>query len=181
MDAAWPDTAVEEGNLTVQIAQLRKLLGPAADGSDWIATVPRVGYRFTGAIERLGGARRKPLPLPAKPSVAVLPFVNIGNDPEQDFSRRADRRPDHRLSRTAGLFVIARNSTFAYKGKAVDVRGSPGISACAISSRAARGARRRACGSMSSSSTRSAAISMWAERFDRNVEDIFTVQDEVIA
>jgi DNA-binding winged helix-turn-helix (wHTH) protein len=48
MDAAWPGTAVEEGNLTVQIALLRKLLGPAADGSEWIATVPRVGYRFTG-------------------------------------------------------------------------------------------------------------------------------------
>src|SRR3954454_14985670 len=42
MDAAWPDTAVEEGNLTVQIALLRKLLGPAADGGQWIATVPRV-------------------------------------------------------------------------------------------------------------------------------------------
>src|ERR671911_2151328 len=48
MDAAWPGTAVEEGNLTVQIAQLRKLLCPAGDGGgEWIATVPRVGYRFT--------------------------------------------------------------------------------------------------------------------------------------
>jgi DNA-binding winged helix-turn-helix (wHTH) protein len=52
MDAAWPGTSVEEGNLTVQIAQLRKLLGPAGDGSggggggEWISTVPRVGYRF---------------------------------------------------------------------------------------------------------------------------------------
>ncbi|TIR43311.1 MAG: transcriptional regulator, partial [Mesorhizobium sp.] len=61
MDAAWPGTAVEEGNLTVQIALLRKLLGPAADGGEWIATVPRVGYRFTGAVEQLG-AKRKPLP-----------------------------------------------------------------------------------------------------------------------
>ena len=49
MDAAWPGTAVEEGNLTVQIAQLRKLLGPAADGGEWISTVPRVGYRFEPA------------------------------------------------------------------------------------------------------------------------------------
>lgn len=45
MDAAWPGAAVEEGNLTVQISQLRKLLGPAGNGSEWIATVPRVGYR----------------------------------------------------------------------------------------------------------------------------------------
>ncbi|TIW76044.1 MAG: adenylate cyclase, partial [Mesorhizobium sp.] len=73
--AAWPGTAVEEGNLTVQIAQLRKLLGPpgiAGEGSgEWIATVPRVGYRFTAAVEHLNGAKRKPLPLPDKPSIAV--------------------------------------------------------------------------------------------------------------
>ncbi|TIS55369.1 MAG: transcriptional regulator, partial [Mesorhizobium sp.] len=49
MDAAWPGTAVEEGNLTVQIATLRKALGPADNGGEWIATVPRLGYRFTGA------------------------------------------------------------------------------------------------------------------------------------
>src|SRR3954463_3479971 len=50
MDAAWPDTAIEESNLSVQIAALRKLLGAAHDGSDWIATVPRVGYRFAGSL-----------------------------------------------------------------------------------------------------------------------------------
>src|SRR6516225_6552592 len=48
MDAAWPGTAVEEANLTVQIASLRKLLGRSAEGTEWIATVPRVGYRFAG-------------------------------------------------------------------------------------------------------------------------------------
>jgi DNA-binding winged helix-turn-helix (wHTH) protein len=68
MDAAWPGTAVEEGNLTVQIAQLRKLLGAAGDGGEgrgeWIATVPRVGYRFLGAIDQLGGATRKPCRCP---------------------------------------------------------------------------------------------------------------------
>ncbi|TGV29230.1 adenylate cyclase, partial [Mesorhizobium sp. M8A.F.Ca.ET.142.01.1.1] len=74
----------EEGNLTVQIAQLRKLLGPATGGGEWIATVPRVGYRFAGAIEKLDGAQQKPLPLPDKPSIAVLPFVAFGGDPEQE-------------------------------------------------------------------------------------------------
>src|SRR4051812_11081791 len=52
MDAAWPGLAVEEANLTVQIAQLRKLLGPPTAGEEWIATVPRVGYRFTGVVEK---------------------------------------------------------------------------------------------------------------------------------
>src|SRR5262249_20391172 len=61
LDAAWPGTAVEESNLTVQIASLRKLLGPAVDGGEWIATVPRVGYRFTGTVEPVGNATRKPL------------------------------------------------------------------------------------------------------------------------
>src|SRR5258706_15831007 len=50
MDAAWPGIAVEESNLSVQIAALRKLLGPSEDGSEWIATVPRVGYRFVGQV-----------------------------------------------------------------------------------------------------------------------------------
>ncbi|MGO6908043.1 winged helix-turn-helix domain-containing protein, partial [Rhizobium ruizarguesonis] len=123
MDAAWPGRAVEEGNLTVQIAQLRKLLGPAGDGGEWISTVPRVGYRFTGAINQLGGVRRKALPLPDKPSIAVLPFVNISNDPEQEsFADGLTEDLITDLSRMPGLFVIARNSAFAYKGKARDVR-----------------------------------------------------------
>ncbi|GAU86594.1 adenylate cyclase [Bosea sp. BIWAKO-01] len=127
MDAAWPGTAVEEGNLTVQIAQLRKLLGRAADSGEWIVTVPRIGYRFTGAIEQLDGARRAPLPLPSKPSIAVLPFVNLSNDPEQEsFADGLTEDLITDLSRNAGLFVIARNSTFAYKGKAMDVRGIAG-------------------------------------------------------
>src|SRR5690349_17804183 len=125
MDAAWPGMAVEEGNLTVQIAQLRKLLGPAEDGGEWISTVPRIGYRFTGTIRQLAGGKRKALPLPDKPSIAVLPF--IGSDPEQDFfadGLTEDLITD--LSRISGLFVIARNSAFAYKGKAMDVRDIAG-------------------------------------------------------
>lgn len=113
MDAAWPDAAVEEGNLTVQISQLRKLLGPAADGGEWIVTVPRVGYRFTGVVEQLGGARREPLPLPDRPSIAVLPFASFSTDPEQEFfadGLTEDLITD--LSRIPGLFVIARNSAF---------------------------------------------------------------------
>ena len=60
MDAAWPGTAVEESNLSVQIAALRKLLGAAHDGSEWIATVPRVGYRFSGAVSGTDGRTKAP-------------------------------------------------------------------------------------------------------------------------
>ncbi|PZV37938.1 adenylate cyclase [Mesorhizobium kowhaii] len=186
MDAAWPGTAVEEGNLTVQIAQLRKLLGPAGDGSDgggeWIVTVPRVGYRFTGVIEELGGAARKPLPLPEKPSIAVLPFVNVSNDPEQDsFADGLTEDLITDLSRISGLFVIARNSAFAYKGKAMDVRA---IAHDLGVRYLLEGSARRAAGHVRINAQLVDAVSgdhLWAERFDRGLEDIFAVQDEVTA
>lgn len=182
MDAAWPGTAVEEGNLTVQIAQLRKLLGPAANGGEWISTVPRVGYRFTGAIEQLGDAKRQALPLPGKPSIAVLPFANFSNDPEQEaFADGLTEDLITDLSRIGGLFVIARNSTFAYKGKAVDVRE---IAEDLGVRYLLEGSARRAAGRVRINAQLVDARSgehLWADRFDRGLEDIFAVQDEVTA
>jgi TolB-like protein/cytochrome c-type biogenesis protein CcmH/NrfG len=179
MDAAWPGTAVEEGNLTVQISQLRKLLGPAADGGEWISTVPRVGYRFTGVIERRGAAQ-KPLPAAEKPSIAVLPFVNIDNDPEQEpFADGLTEDLITDLSRVSGLIVIARNSSFAYKGKAMDVRA---IAADLGVRYLLEGSARRAAGRVRINAQLVDAASgdhLWAERFDRSLDDIFLVQDEV--
>jgi TolB-like protein len=180
MDAAWPGTAVEEGNLTVQIAQLRKLLGPPDHGGEWISTVPRVGYRFTGAIEGLGGATRKPLPLPDKPSIAVLPFVNVSNDPAQEsFADGLTEDLITDLARIPGLFVIARNSALAYKGKSMDVR--------AIAEELGvryllEGSARHAAGRVRINAQLVDAVrgdQLWAERFDRSLDDIFAVQDEV--
>ena len=75
MDAAWPQAVVEESNLTVQMAQLRKALG--SGGDDWIATVPRVGYRFAGDFRIEDGAAISPAPPPTvstpKPSIACSP------------------------------------------------------------------------------------------------------------
>ncbi|MGJ7037205.1 TolB-like protein/cytochrome c-type biogenesis protein CcmH/NrfG [Shinella sp. BE166] len=182
MDAAWPGMAVEEGNLTVQISQLRKLLGTAADGGEWIATVPRIGYRFTGAVEQHVSTKRKPLPLPDKPSIAVLPFVNLSNDPEQDsFADGLTEDLITDLSRTAGLFVIARNSAFAYKGKTMDVRA---IAEDLGVRYLLEGSARRAAGQVRINAQLVDAVSgdhLWAERFDRGLDDIFAVQDEVTA
>ncbi|MBX4966276.1 winged helix-turn-helix domain-containing tetratricopeptide repeat protein [Rhizobium binae] len=182
MDAAWPGLAVEEGNLTVQIAQLRKLLGRAAGGGEWIVTVPRVGYRFTGAMQRLGGVKRKALPLPDKPSIAVLPFLNIGNDPEQEsFADGLTEDLITDLSRMPGLFVIARNSAFAYKSRAIDVHeiaDELGVRYLL------EGSARRAAGRVRVNAKLIDAVSgdhLWAERFDRSLDDIFVVQDEVTA
>ncbi|MBB3559101.1 TolB-like protein/cytochrome c-type biogenesis protein CcmH/NrfG [Rhizobium sp. BK512] len=182
MDAAWPGTAVEEGNLTVQIAQLRKLLGPAADGGEWISTIPRIGYRFTGTIRQLGGEKRKHLALPDKPSIAVLPFVTVRGDPEQeDFADGLTEDLITDLSRTSDLFVIARNSSFAYKGRAIDVRDIAGELGVRY---LLDGSARRAAGRVRINARLVDAESgdhLWAERFDRSLEDIFAVQDEVTA
>ena len=122
MDAAWPGTTVEESNLSVQIASLRKLLGPSPAGGEWIATVPRVGYRFVSQPE---AATTKPdaRSEPVIPSLAVLPFQNMSGDPEQEYF--ADGIVEDiitALSRFRSFAVIARNSSFVYKGRAVDVR-----------------------------------------------------------
>lgn len=182
LDAAWPGMAIEEGNLTVQIAQLRKLLGVPTDGGDWIATIPRVGYRFTRTVEELGAARRKSLPLPSKPSIAVLPFVNISGDPEQEsFADGLTEDLITDLSRTSELFVIARNSAFAYKGRAMDVReiaGELGVR------HLLEGSVRHAAGRVRINAQLVDALTgdhLWAERFDRGLDDIFAVQDEVAA
>jgi TolB-like protein/Tfp pilus assembly protein PilF len=177
LDAAWSGMAVEESNLSVQIALLRKALGPSPDGGDWIATIPRIGYRFVGPStepERTGTQQL------ARPSLAVLPFANLSNDPEQAFF--AEGLADEiitTLSKLSGLLVIARNSSFAYKGTSLDVR------------RVAKdlGVRYVMEGSVRRSGNRVRIIAqlndgeigghIWAERYDRELADIFAVQDEV--
>ena len=124
----------------------------------------------------------EPLALPAKPSIAVLPFTNMGQDTEQETfvdGLTEDLITD--LSRHSELFVIARHSTFAYKGKAADVRQ---IARDLGVRYLLEGSARRAAGRVRINAQLVDASSgehLWAERFDRELEDIFRVQDEVIA
>ena len=120
IDAAWEGSAVEEGNLSVQIASLRKLLGQLPDGNDWITTIPRVGYRFAGPVERRADEAAVDVgeALGSGPSIAVLPFINLSDDPEQSYF--ADGLTEDiitRLARLRWLFVASRNSSFSYKGQ----------------------------------------------------------------
>ena len=119
MERVWPGTTVEEGNLTVQMAALRKALGQRADKSDWIVTVARIGYRlWTEDAERLPRETSSPLP-----SLAVLPFHSHSGDGTQDYF--ADGIVDDlitALSRFKTFAVISRNSSFVYKGRSVDIR-----------------------------------------------------------
>jgi TolB-like protein/class 3 adenylate cyclase len=120
------------------------------------------------------------LPLPDKPSIAVLPFASMSDDAGQETfvdGLTEDLITD--LSRSPGLFVIARNSTFAYKGKAVDVRR---IAQDLGVRYLLEGSARRAAGRVRINVQLIDALAghhLWAERYDRNLEDIFAVQDEV--
>jgi adenylate cyclase len=119
-------------------------------------------------------------PLPDKPSIAVLPFDNLSGDPEQEYF--ADGMTEDiitALSRFRSLFVIARNSTFAYKGKSPDVREVArdlGVRYILEGSVRRGGARLRITGQLIDAET---GNHIWAERYDRELEDIFAVQDEV--
>ena len=122
------------------------------------------------------------LPLPAKPSIAVLPFTSMSSDPDQETfvdGLTEDLITD--LSRNPGLFVIARNSTFAYKGKSVDARQ---IARDLGVRHLLEGSARRAGGRVRINVQLIDAIGgghVWAERFDRSLDDVFAVQDEVTA
>jgi len=183
MDATWPGTAVEEGNLTVQIASLRKLLGPAPDGAEWIATVPRVGYRFAAAAQHLDGGSAETAASvvdEVPPSIAVLPFANLGEDAEQaHFAGGLAEDIIVRLSRLRWLFVTARNSSFSYKGKAIDVKQvgrELGVRYVLDGSVRRSGQRLRISATLSDTAS---GRQVWAERYDVELADFFAIQDQI--
>jgi TolB-like protein len=187
MQAAWPGLAVEEGNLTVQIAALRRVLASEPGGESWIETLPRRGYRFIGPVAGPGdpavstAARAEPAPqLSDRPSIAVLPFQNMSEAPDQEYF--VDGMVEEiitALSRIRRLFVIARNSTFTYKGRAVDVRQvgkELGVSYVLEGSVRRVGNRVRIAAQLLDATS---GAHLWAGRFDGTMEDVFELQDNV--
>ena len=201
MDTAWNNANVEESNLSVQIAALRKCLGKSRTGEEWIATVQRFGYQFVHPPANLGPIvsssktdknweQRQPnnevetvqteLALPDKPSIAVLPFANLSGDPEQDYF--ADGMVEDMitaLSRFNALFVIARNSSFAYKGRVIDVKlvgRELGVRYILEGSVRKSGNKVRISGQLIDTAT---GTHLWADRFDGMLEDVFDLQDHI--
>ena len=185
MDVAWPDTSVAESSLTVQIAALRRRLRISSDSEDWIVTFPRVGYRFAGALsveENDAPAIYAQPPVPGKElSIAVLPFASMNIDPEQEFFTNGlteDIITD--FSNVPNFFVIARDSTFAYKGKPTDVRQIAQVLGVKyILEGSARRSAQRLRISVQLIDAGGGGNHIWAERFDRDLADIFVVQDEI--
>lgn len=183
IEAAWPAQTIEDSNLTVQIAAVRRTLADASAEARWIETLPRRGYRYVGPAVTASDADRSSAPsltLPDRPSIAVLPFANLGGDAEQDYF--ADGMVDDiitGLSRINWLVVIARNSTFTYKGRAVDVKQvgrELGVRYVLEGSVRRTGGNARITGQLIDAST---GMHVWAERYDRQSADIFALQDDI--
>ena len=187
MEAAWAGTAVEESNLSVQIAALRKLLGPQPDGREWIATVPRVGYRFVGDVQIIDQPVEAqhvrgsdPLAATNRPSIAVLPLTNVSGDKEQEYL--ADGITEDIitvLTRFRWFRVIGRNSSFVYKGKSVD---SKQIARDLGVQYVLEGSVRRSSEQVRVSVQlvdATSATQIWGDRYSMEMTEIFAVQDAI--
>lgn len=175
IDRVWSDTVIEESNLVVQVATLRKTLGTRPDGRDWIATVPRVGYRFVQ-----DEAVAAPAGEPKVPLIAVLPFQNMSGESEQDyFADGVVEDITTALSRFRSFAVVARNSAFIYKDRAIDVRqiaADLGVHYVLEGSVRKSGNRLRITAQLVESK---GGAHIWAQNFDGDVEDIFDFQDRI--
>jgi TolB-like protein len=187
MQAAWSDAVVEEGNLSVQIAALRKLLGPQPDGTNWIATVARGGYRFAGSLHAVTPAEPQtmrgagePASSPEKTSIVVLPFVNVSGDKKQDYL--IDGITEDiitALTRFRWFRVIGRNSSFVYKARPVDTKQIArqlGVRYVLEGSLQKSGQRLRISVQLVDASS---ANQIWAERYDMELTEAFALQDAI--
>ena len=188
LEIVWPGLVVEENNLQVQVSALRKLLGAHA-----IATIPGRGYQFSlsedapadnvAALPKSEIAPAEPIPAPSTGSplsIAVLPFLNLSNDPENEYF--ADGLAEELLNviaRMRGLRVAARTSSFAFKGKNVDVRtiaSQLNVATLLEGSVRKAGNRVRIAAQLISAGD---GFQLWSETYDRTLDDIFAVQDDI--
>jgi TolB-like protein/cytochrome c-type biogenesis protein CcmH/NrfG len=176
--------------LTSRINAARKAVGDSGIEQSVIKTVQRKGFRFVGSVRAPASASPEPpatdqtepspLALPDRPAIAVLPFTNMSGDREQDyFSDGISEDLITALSKLRWFFVIARNSSFVYKGRAVhisQVARELGVRYVLEGSVRRSGDQVRISAQLSDVSTGS---HIWAERYDRNLADVFAVQDEI--
>ena len=192
INTIWNGRIVSDGALTTRLNAARTAVGDSGEEQRLIKTLPRKGFRFVGTVreakrpagEAVGDTpAEQPKPallLPDRPSIAVLPFENMSGDPEQEYF--ADGMVEDiitGLSRSKSVFVIARQSTFTYKGKAVDIKQvgrELGVRYVLEGSVRKAANRVRITGQLIDATT---GVHLWADRFDSLLEDIFDLQDQV--
>jgi TolB-like protein len=192
INAIWNGRIVSDAALTTRLNAARNAIGDSGEEQRLIKTLPRKGFRFAGQVREAQGPAgaassdkpieppRPALTLPDKPSIAILPFTNLSSDPEQDYF--ADGMVNDiitALSHFKSLFVIARNSSFTYKGHAVDVKQigrELGVRYVLEGSVRKAANRVRITGQLVDTST---GAHLWAERFDGGLSDVFDLQDQV--
>ena len=189
MAAVWRGRIVSEATLSSRVNSARAAIGDNGEQQRLIRTLPRKGVRFVGEVREQSDTPSPPGPAATpeaatprltEPSIAVLPFTNMSGDPEQDYF--ADGIVEDiitALSRCSGLMVIARNSSFTYKGKAVDVRQvgrELGVRYVLEGSVRRGGDRLRINGQLIDATSGS---HLWADRFDGDVIDVFELQDRI--
>lgn len=187
----WPGTIVEENNLNKNISMLRKALGECAAGQSYIETVPRVGYRFAAQVEQVSAAgptlvmAHEPAPAPPaapkRKSVAVLYFENLSCDQQEDEYFRDGMTEDviTELEKIRELRLVPRTSMLAFRDKPVPIT-QVGEQLCADfvleGSIRRAGDRLRITARLADTAS---GHSVWAERYDRRMEDVFAIQDEI--
>ena len=195
--SVWGGRIVSDSTLTTRINAARRAVGDSGEKQKLIRTIARKGLRFVGAVHiqpegiepapsavRTGEGLREPtrsvLTPPDRPAIAVLPFTNMTGDPGQEyFSDGISEDIITALSKLRWFFVIARNSSFIYKGKAVhlkQVAEELGVGYVVEGSVRRAGDRVRITVQLNDVGTGS---HIWAERYDRSLADVFALQDEI--
>jgi TolB-like protein/cytochrome c-type biogenesis protein CcmH/NrfG len=186
----WGGRIVSDSTLDSRINAARSAIGDNGKDQRLIRTIPRKGIRFVGAVNGscdVPGASpaetdqpRPGLALPDRPAIAVLPFDNMSGDREQEyFSDGISEDIITALSKLRWFFVIARNSSFTYKGKSVQMKQIAtelGVRYVVEGSVRRSGDRVRITAQLNDTATGS---HIWAERYDRDLTDVFAVQDEI--
>jgi adenylate cyclase len=188
INAVWNGRSVSDAALTTRLNVARTTIGDSGEEQRLIKTLPRKGFRFVGQVREAreaagpnpGDAPESAPSVPDRPSIAVLPFENMSGDPEQEYF--ADGMVEEittALSRFKGAFVIARNSSFTYKGKAVNVKQvgrELGVRYVLEGSVRKAAGKVRIAGQLIDAVT---GAHIWADRFERDLTDVFALQDEV--
>jgi TolB-like protein/Tfp pilus assembly protein PilF len=196
LEAVWSGRIVSESTLTSHINAVRKAIGDSGHEQRLIRTIARKGFRFVGEVREerssvgpssstAGAADANEqtahvMTLPDKPSIAALPFLNLSGDPEQEyFTDGVVEDIISALSRISWLFVIARNSSFTYKGRAVDVKQvgrELGVRYVLEGSMRKAANRVRITGQLIDATS---GAHIWADRFEGALENIFELQDQM--